>query len=551
LGSNKVTLRSQYSLEEAINKTRLYQDKLFIQPSVGATAQEFNQEVKIITTNHILNNDLSVKLRNGQSITCGYLVYKDNTVNNGDTKSYITSIDNKYSPSRAADYNTEGSFSHQISTRYEFKPDSSRHQIDIGLDYVISKQILRQNLNVVYDNLLEINEQRLIGSVMYNPVQSHFFIPRVDYSYSFSDSLKFEMGLKANILDLNNEIARTNSYIKNGINSDSLNPSNYTYEEKVLAAYFNTDYKWGKMDVNLGLRAENWHANGIQKVNGASLERNQFQLFPSLLLSYQATPSIQLIINYSRRIDRPNYDQLNPSARFIDAYTRSKGNPMLLPSLSNNLEIGTNFLDGLAGFTISAFQANNPILGFSAVADKDTNYKTVLQPQNLQSLNNLNFSTYYSPVITKIWHIDFSGNVFYNKISGQYSGASSTNSAWGYNGNVRQKVTLGKRWELNVNFMYMNRGIWGVLQFKDYYDLSFGIQKTFWAEKCTISLWGRNILNSNYYRAATNTPNLKDSGAYLRDNQLIQLSLTWKLGNLKKEHKEVEKIFNKGNGGGF
>jgi hypothetical protein len=225
----------------------------------------------------------------------------------------------------------------------------------------------------------------------------------------------------------------------------------------------------------------------------------------------------------------------------MDAYTRWKGNPMLLPSLSNNVEVGFNFLYGLAGITLSASQTSNPVIEYAASVETDTNYKTALQPQNLQSFKNLNLNGYFSPDITKWWHLDFFGMVYNNQYSGQYFGANASNGAWAVLGNLNQRITLGKGWQTDIDFEYIGPSVFGILKVKKLVMFSVGVQKTFWKEQCTLRLQGQNILNSFHYTTSTDTPNLKDAGDYSWDNQLIQLSFSWKLGKLKAQLPESEK----------
>jgi len=531
-GNKTITLGTNYSYVENLNRDVNDEIRNFIKPE-GTTTQGYVQEYKNPEFGHTLKNDFSVTLGKGHSVSGEYLLSRNVKVSKGGTTSYLIDPDGTYTPSRTTDYSPDATWSHQMDVRYDWKPDSSKHHLVIATDYIILNQITKQNFGITYGNVAPLNEKRFTQSIMYNPIGTGLFIPRLDYTYSFSDSLKIEAGAKANILDLSNDVARTNSYLRNGNTTDSLSPSRYSYKEQVLAAYVSMEWKRGKYGLSTGLRGENWHADGLQKVNGAGFVRNQFQLFPTVALSYQASPATQWLLKLNRRIDRPSYNMLNPYTFLMDAYTRWKGNPALLPSLSNNAELGVNFLYGLAGVNLSVSKTTNPVIEYAAAVEADTNFKTALQPQNLKTFTNVNLNGYFSPDITKWWHVDLFAMVYNNKYSGQYFGAEASNAAWAFLGNIDQRFTLSKTWQADVQFQYIGPSVFGILQVKKLVMLSLGIQKSFMDEQLSLRLQGQNILNSFYYGTATNTPNLKDSGAYRWDNQIISFSLTWKLGQLK------------------
>ena len=49
------------------------------------------------------------------------------------------------------------------------------------------------------------------------------------------------------------------------------------------------------------------------------------------------------MLNYGRRINRPDYEDLNPFIHFLDRYTFEQGNPNLQPQFSHNIEISHTY----------------------------------------------------------------------------------------------------------------------------------------------------------------------------------------------------------------
>ena len=112
------------------------------------------------------------------------------------------------------------------------------------------------------------------------------------------------------------------------------------YGPNQLAAYVNLSTPLTKkISAQFGLRLENTVANGLQKTTGEDFDRNYTQLFPTAYFQYKANGKNNFGANIGRRVNRPNYQSLNPFIRFIDRYTFSMGNPELRPSVSNNIEL--------------------------------------------------------------------------------------------------------------------------------------------------------------------------------------------------------------------
>lgn len=65
-------------------------------------------------------------------------------------------------------------------------------------------------------------------------------------------------------------------------------------------------------------------------------------------------------MSYGRRIDRPNYQDLNPFFYFLDKYTYQVGNPYLRPQFSHNIEL-THTFKGILNSSIN-YSTTNDIL---------------------------------------------------------------------------------------------------------------------------------------------------------------------------------------------
>jgi outer membrane receptor protein involved in Fe transport len=169
-----------------------------------------------------------------------------------------------------------------------------------------------------------------------------FFTFQSDYVNPFKDNKsKVETGVRAQVRDVRNENL---NYIQNPVTGElvpiaQIN-ANFKYREQVFAAYGTYSSKIGEnFSYQVGLRAESSRYDGTLLTDGSSFS-NSFPIsfFPSVFLTKKLKNS-DLQLNYSRRINRPNFFQLMPFVDYTDSLNINRGNPNLVPEFTNSFEI--------------------------------------------------------------------------------------------------------------------------------------------------------------------------------------------------------------------
>jgi outer membrane receptor protein involved in Fe transport len=247
-----------------------------------------------------------------------------------------------------------------------------------------------------------------------------FLTMQTDYINPINDNMKWEGGLRAQIRTF--ESSQLN-YL-NGV-FNPLISNNFDYSDYVYAAYVTFSQKIkDKFSYQLGLRAESSSYEGEQL--GKSKYTNEFplSLFPSVFLTKAIGDKQDIQLNYSRRINRPNFFQLMPNTDFSDPLNYQTGNPDLKPEFTNSLELSyqktygeknNTFLATIFGkYTtdlISRYQSRQKVGSSDTTAfvstwiNASTAYATGLE---LVFRNNL----------TKWWEVNLNTNVYYSKING-------------------------------------------------------------------------------------------------------------------------------------
>ncbi|HAI74645.1 MAG TPA: hypothetical protein DCM08_00220, partial [Microscillaceae bacterium] len=146
---------------------------------------------------------------------------------------------------------------------------------------------------------------------------------KTDFTKVISPVHKIEAGLKGLYVSTDSDIR----YLTETGTLDSTQSNFFSYKENIHAAYFSWRGQWQKWGLQVGLRAEHTRTQGLQRTINSSFSRDYLNLFPNVGLQYKASANHEWNLQYSRRIDRPDYQNLNPFQYFFDAFSIYAGNP--------------------------------------------------------------------------------------------------------------------------------------------------------------------------------------------------------------------------------
>jgi len=303
---------------------------------------------------------------------------------------------------------------------------------------------------------------------------NHFYTIQSDYENPITDNSKFEAGARAAIRDFYNS---SNQYIYDyNLGKYVLIPyisSQYKYTDEVFAAYSTYTFKVKKWSYLLGLRVESSNYSGTL-LNSAGADSLNFKvkypvsLFPSAFITYKLTASQDFQINYSRKINRPNFFQLNPFPNYSDPQNISIGNPDLKPEFTNLFEVSYN----------NAYKSGSNFLAtlfFKYTTDPITRYvyidKNAISPVGdsayFNSYINGNYSLAYGlelsnkTAVTKWWDLTLSGNLYNSKINADVPGQVTTldNSLISWSAKMNNNFKLAKGLTLQFSGDYQSKAV--------------------------------------------------------------------------------------------
>lgn len=285
---------------------------------------------------------------------------------------------------------------------------------------------------------------------------------QTDYDNPITDKKKIEFGGRVQIRDFEN--SNNQSFFNYTTNTYVTLPSissNYMYTDKVYAAYATYGIKAKNWSYQLGLRAESSDYNGKIAGKDSSFNVNfPISLFPSAFITNKMSDKEDIQLNYSRRINRPNFFQLMPFIDFSDPQNLNVGNAGLKPEFTNSLELSYNnsYKKG-ANFLASVFAKYN--------TDLITRYQ-YKAPSPLEPSDSVIFNTYANanesftygieltnrmPVI-KNWDLTVNLNIFNSQINGNIQGQELKQQRTSWFVKVNNTVKLPKGFTIQLSGDY-------------------------------------------------------------------------------------------------
>lgn len=152
---------------------------------------------------------------------------------------------------------------------------------------------------------------------------------------------KLELGYKGVLRQLDNTFdASIFSYADDAFLADAARSNAFEYRDQVHAVYAVLSRGIGSFNLQGGLRAEQAASEFDLATTGVSYDNDYRSLYPSALVSYDMTPTRQLKLSYSKRVQRPHTTQMNPFVFREDALNTFQGNPYLKPEYTHSMELG-------------------------------------------------------------------------------------------------------------------------------------------------------------------------------------------------------------------
>ncbi len=433
-----------------------------------------------------------------------------------------------------------------FSTNFNFrtKLDTTGQELTADLDFIQYKATSVQPLTSTYfDNAgNQLKAPEILNGTL--PTNIKIYSGKADYTLPLKKDAKFEAGIKTSFVNNDNN-ARYDS-LKAGYSVlDSARSNHFIYEENINAAYVNYSRPLGKKwNAQLGLRVENTNSNGISKGYTFNTTQNKFeytetkfkrsytQLFPTVYLQYTANEKNQFVINYGRRIERPDYQDMNPFVHFLDRYTFEQGNPNLSAQFAHNIELSHTY-KGFLTSTINYTKTTDIIQ--MVLEQNDVTNETFVKKANIASSEQIGLAITANKSITKWW----SGNIYANVYNNHFKGFVGTEpisvGVTSLMVQLQQQFKFSKGWAAEISGFYRSKGLEGVIYIKPIAQLNAGVSKQVLKNKGSLRLNIRDIFAGGVFKGYSKYGTVDANFKNVNDSRAVSLTFTYRFnkGKLK------------------
>lgn len=377
-----------------------------------------------------------------------------------------------------------------------------------------------------------------------NKMQAHTWEVQADYVNAFSDFSKIEAGYKGTFSRQNSPVETYSGETATDAIPDEQLYNRFYYDQDIQAMYATYSGRFGDFGYQAGLRGEYSHTNsrslayGQNKREVSPYKNDYFSFFPSIFLTYNLPGNNEIQVNYTRRISRPWSRQLNPFQNLTDSTNISFGNPHLTPQYSNAMEL--NYIKNWDAhtLTVSAYyrNTNDVIQRISYLEDNimKTTYENVAKTQSAGT-----------EIIAKnklfdILDLTTTINLYYSKLDGfEYlpagaekpvTGESNENFSW--NAKVIANIALPAAISLQLTGNYNSRQLIAQGHQQSNHSLDAGLRRAFLNRKLSLSINGRDLLNSRKWKTETSGQNFTQYASNWRTGRTVGFTLTYNFGNM-------------------
>ncbi len=403
------------------------------------------------------------------------------------------------------------------------------------------------------------------NSFLYNTTQQQisdgtnsFLTIQSDYTNPITKNLKLEAGLRAQITKTSQNSALY--YIDGNDTKIPISNSgiNYKNTNNVYAAYATITSSIKNFGYQVGLRAESSNYTGDVTNTGQHFtNKYPISLFPSVFLSQKLGGKQELQLNFSRRINRPNFFQLIPYTDRTDTLNISRGNPDLRPEFTNSFEFS---------YSKSYGKKNNTFLAsiYYKYTDKlitrylDTVYNPSLNKNELiNTYVNANSAYSYGleltsvNYVTKWWDFNLNVNLYNSKINTDNLGIESQDAMISWFGKMNNNFKLPANFTAQLSFNYqsktnlpINQGgrMWGPPQSAQsssqgyilpFWSTDIAIKKTFLKNQAlAVTLSVNDIFKTRSNEQVSTSPFFYQDYYRLNNPQLFRLGITYRFGKM-------------------
>jgi hypothetical protein len=416
------------------------------------------------------------------------------------------------------------------------KLNESGQEIAVNLDNISYDSNIAQNL---LNRTFNANDQLVDSNQLVSKLPSNIKIntANIDYTGIIFKGGKLDLGAKSSFVRTRN-VANFEDVV-GGVRTPNYDFSNdFSYQENINAMYANYAKEFTKFSIQLGLRLENTNIKGYQAGNlvvaDSTFHIKYTNLFPTVFVQYKLDTIQKHVMGLSmgRRINRPNYKDLNPFTYPIDRFTFYGGNPYIKPTFSYNVDVSHTFKNYLTttlmySYTKDVISETNEQRGniyYSRPGNFDTEISYGISVNGVYKINNWWTLNLYTSYLNSLYKSD----IYTEKLN---------DSNWNWVIMPTNQFKINDTWSAELSGQYQNGVLSGQFFIAPVGSVRAGVSKKILKDKGAIKLNASDIFYTNQIEGQIrNIANANASWYSLFDSRVVTFTFSYRFSkgeNLK------------------
>lgn len=360
------------------------------------------------------------------------------------------------------------------------------------------------------------------------PSDIHIGVAKIDFTRPVGKG-KLELGAKSSLVTADNNM-RFENLFDTVWHLDTNRSNQFKYNENINAAYGNFSGQINeKTKYQIGLRIEHTNSKGTSLTMDKTTIRDYVNLFPSVFLSRNLDSNNVINLSYSHRIDRPNYQSLNPFEYYLDPYTFNRGNPFLKPQYTHSFQL-VHVYKQFLNTSLAYSRTRNMIAGEVTYQIPEEN-KTYVMPDNLDNQDHLSLNISAPITVTKWWNMQTNATGIYTHFNTFYQDATYDVKVFSWNASLNNTFTIGKGWTAELSGWYNSPAVYDLFRARQMGMINAGIQKTVFNKKGTFRLNVNDIFAMNSFKGETKFQDIDLTVHSRWPSRQARITFTYRFGN--------------------
>jgi len=364
---------------------------------------------------------------------------------------------------------------------------------------------------------------------------------RVNYlrpsGYDAELELGYEMQADKSDLNFQAEYLEGSAWVHDKVKSNK-----FLFDETIHTLYANDKHTFGKFGVLAGLRAEQSILTSKLITIDSIVPNNYFSVYPTLHTSFNFSETSQWQLNYSKRIRRPEGDDLNPFPEYRDPYNIRAGNPKLKPEQIHSIETGYLYHEGANTISATLYYrySYNKMTEITRFVKENILLTT---KENLASSSATGAEAIINRTFGKFATVNLNFNGYWNKLDASNLGYSSNKTSFSWNAALNNNFNFTKLLMMQINTRYTSAILTPQGERQPSFIMNLGARYQILKRKASLMLTVSDLFDSYRSRSIIDTPLLYRETESRRSPRIVYLGFSYHFGSTDKKSKDTQLKF--------